>query len=294
MISKPFLAAAGVAALFALVACGESAGSTATSGSAPAVRSGVAAPGSGSGTTVGGAPADTTTVPPVPVVQGPRVIRNASLTVEVRNSQFDNVLTKLIDLSASEGGYVSGSDAVSDTSDRIRTGTITFAVPADKYEETIKVLRGYGTVQSFHATSQDVGGQYADLQSRLKNAEAQRDAMLALLSRATSIGDIVNIQNQVGQIEGQIEQLKGQIDYLDHATSYSTIQVTLREAAVVAPRPQDDLGLQGALHNAVTDFFVTIDFLVVALGALAPYLLLALLGFGAFTIWRRRRMVREA
>jgi len=143
-------------------------------------------------------------------------------------------LTKLIDLSASQGGYVSGSDAVSDTSDRIRTGTITFAVPADKYEETIKVLRGYGTVQSFHATSQDVGGQYADLQSRLKNAEAQRDAMLALLSRATSIGDIVNIQNQVGQIEGQIEQLKGQISYIEHNTTYSTVSVNILEAGAPA------------------------------------------------------------
>jgi len=293
MFSKPFLLAAGVAALLAAVACGQGASSTAASGQAPAVRSGAGAQAPGT-TGSSGAPADTTTVPALPVGQGPRVIRNASLTVEVRNGQFDNVLTKLIDLSASEGGYVSASDAVSDTSDRIRTGTITFAVPADKYEETIKALRGYGTVQAFHATSQDVGAQYVDLHSRLKAAEAQRDAMLALLQRATQISDIINIQNQVGQIEGQIEQLQGQIDYLDHATTYATIGVTLREAAVVAPRPQDDLGLQGALHNAVTDFFVTIDFLVVALGALAPYLLLALGGFGVFTIWRRRRVVREA
>jgi hypothetical protein len=230
----------------------------------------------------------------VPVAQGQRLIRNANLTVEVRNGQFDSVLTKLIDLSASQGGYVSASEAVSDSSDRIRTGTITFAVPSDKYEETIKVLRGYGTVQAFHATSQDVSSQYIDLQSRLKNAEAQRDAMLALLQRATSIADIINIQNQVGQIEGQIEQLKGQISYIEHATTYSTISVTLREAAVVAPRQQDELGLQTALRNAVTYFFVTIDFLVVAFGALAPYLLLGLAAFGAFTFWRRRRVARAS
>jgi len=270
--------------LLALAAC-------AGGGAASTSSGGGSTTSSGRGDAAYQGPAQTapsTTGPAVPIAAGPRVIRNASLTVEVRNGHFDDTLTRLIDLAAREGGYVSGSDAVSDTSDRIRTGTITFAVPAENYEATIKELRGYGTVQAFHASSQDVSSQYVDLQSRLKNAEAQRDAMLALLQRATQISDIINIQNQVGQIEAQIEQLKGQIDYLDHATTYATVSVTLREAAVAAPR-QDQLGLQGAVNTAVADFFFSVDFLVVAVGALAPYLLIGLAAFGAFTFWRRRR-----
>ena len=280
-----FLGALVILALAACSGAAGSGGSSASSSSGPKSGSAVAQPAQRTDT-------GSAAVPVVPVANGPRVIRTASLTLEVGNGRFDDVLTKLIDLSAGEGGYVSASDAGSDGGERIRTGVITFAVPADKYEDTIKQLRGYGTVQAFHATSQDVSSQYVDLQSRLKNAEAQRDAMLALLSRATQIGDIINIQNQVGQIEGQIEQLKGQIDYLDHATTYSTISVTLREAAV-APQPRDELGFQTALRSAVDDFFVSVDFLVVALGALAPYLLLALLGLGAFTLWRRRRVAQE-
>ena len=264
--------------VLALAACGGGGGGSAANSSSP--QSGVAAPAQR---------ADAATVQAVPVAQGPRIIRNASLTLEVANGDFDKVLTRLIDLSANEGGYLSASEAGGDGGDHIRTGTFTFAVPVDRYEETIKTLRGYGTVQSFRAGSQDVSAQYVDLQSRLKNAEAQRDAMLALLTRATQIPDIINIQNQVGQIEAQIEQLKGQIDYLDHATSYSTISVSLREAEVGA---KDQLGLRSALDTALTDFFVSIDFMVIALGALAPYLLLVLAGLGGFVLWRRRRLAR--
>ena len=287
-----FLAVLALPILVAVVAC-SSAASSAGSGSA----AGRPAEATKQGQTDAGAPTTTTTtpkdvVPPLPTGQGPRVVRTASITVQVANGKFDAALTRLIDLAAREGGYVAGSNAVSDGSDRIRTGTITFAVPSDKYEETISEVRASGTVQAFNSSAQDVSAQYVDLQARLKNAEAQRDAMLALLQRATSINDILNIQNQVGQITGQIEQLKGQINYLEHATGFSTVNVTLREAAVAAPRTSDDLGLQGAVHSGVYYFFQSIDFMVVALGALAPYLLIALAGFGIFTAWRRRRPAR--
>lgn len=297
MRSSRFPAALAALALLAVAACSSAASEGGASGSS---SSGAARPPAAAKQGSAGAGAPTSTapsgvadaVPPVPTGQGPRIIRAASLTVQVANGRFDSALTRLIDLAAKEGGYVAGSNAVSDDSERIRTGTITFAVPSDKYEETISQVRAFGTVQAFNSSAQDVSQQYVDLQARLKNAEAQRDAMLALLQRATSINDIINIQNQIGQITGQIEQLKGQISYLEHATGYSTISVTLREAAVLAPRTTDELGIQGALHSAVYDFFQSIDFMVVALGALAPYLLLALAGFGGFTIWRRRRPAR--
>jgi hypothetical protein len=296
MRSSRFLAAMAALAFFAVAACSSaaSAGSTSSGGATrPAEATKQGSGGDAQAPTATAPKGNVTDVGPAPVPGlGPRIIRNASLTVEVANNKFEATLTRLIDLAASAGGYVSASNAVSDSSDRIRTGTITFAVPADKYESTISEIRRYGTVQAFNASAQDVSAQYVDLQARLKNAEAQRDAMLLLLQKATSIPDIITIQNQIGQITGQIEQLKGQISYLEHATTYSTINVTLREAAVVAPRPVDELGFQSALHNAVYYFFQSVNFMVVALGALAPYLLLALVGFGAFTIWRRRRPAR--
>src|SRR5205807_8405918 len=142
-----------------------------------------------------------------------------------------------------EQGYVSGTDAQANpvTNDQIRTGVITFMVPAAKFDETIDALTKMGTVQNEHISGQDVSAQYVDLQARLANEEAQRNAIIALLAKAQSVSDIIAVQNQLGQITGQIEQLKGQIQYIDHNVAFSTITVQITETgAPVTTAPSEN------------------------------------------------------
>ena len=139
---------------------------------------------------------------------------------------------------------------------------------------------------SEHITGQDVSAQYVDLQARLANEEAQRNAMLALLAQAKSINDIITVQNQIGQITQQIEQLKGQIQYLDHNTAYSTVAVTLTEAGAPAPATTADTwGFATALSDAAHNFVTTINYVVSGLGAIGPVLVLVGL---VYLVWRRR------
>jgi hypothetical protein len=158
-------------------------------------------------------------------------------------------------------------------------------IPAAKFDTTVDELRGLGKVQTFHISGQDVSAQYVDLQARLANEEAQRNAMLALLGRAQTVSDIIAVQNQLGQITGQIEQLKGQIQYIDHNVAFSTITITLTEAgAPVASAPSDSWGFASALSDAAHNFVTTINYLITALGAVGPVLVLLGLGYLA---WRR-------
>jgi hypothetical protein len=142
-----------------------------------------------------------------------------------------------------------------------------------------------GTVQNEHISGQDVSAQYVDLQARLANEQAQRNAMLALLAKAQTVSDIIAVQNQLGQITGQIEQLKGQIQYIDHNVAFSTISVSLTEAgAPAANTPSDSWGFASALSDAAHNFVTTINYLVTGLGAIGP--VLVLLGLG-YLVWRR-------
>jgi hypothetical protein len=225
--------------------------------------------------------------PAVPV-QGPQVIRQAQLTVSVAAGSFDSKLADVRALVELEQGFIAGTDAQSSsqTDDRIRSGVVTFMVPAAKYDETIDALSKLGKVQNEHLTGQDVSAQYVDLQARLANEEAQRQAMLALLGRAQSVADIIAIQTQLGQITQQIEELKGQIQYIDHNTTYSTVTVDLIEAgAPVSAQPSDSWGFATALTDAAHNFVTTINYIVSGLGAIGPVVIL--LGLG-FILWRRR------
>ena len=289
-----------VAILVAAAACG-GAGSSSSRGagyasnqSAPNAQTGPGAPSKSVGlpngtTSDGGSTLPSTTVP---ALQGPPVIRQAAISLSVQSGAFDSKLAQVRTLVESEGGYIAGTDAQAGPSDSpqdssIRTGVINFMVPAAHFDTTIDELSKVGKLQSEHITGTDVSAQYVDLNARLANAEAQHQAMLALLARAQNINDIIAVQNQIGQITAQIEQLKGQIKYLDDNTSYSQVAVTLTEAGAPAQATRSDIwGFATALNDAAHNFVTTIDYAVTALGAVGPFLVLFGVGF---LIWRGRR-----
>ena len=234
-----------------------------------------------------------TTKPPVnnavPTIQGPQVIRQAQLTVNVATGSFESKLAAVRSLVQLQGGFISGTDAQAspvNPGEQIRSGVISFMVPAAKFDDTIDQLSKLGKVQNEHISGNDVSAQYVDLQARLANMEAQRNAMLALLGRAQTISDIIAVQNQLGQITQQIEQLKGQISYIEHNTTYSTVSVQLIEAgAPVQTKPVDSWGFASALTDAAHNFVTTINYIITGLGAIGPIVIL--LGLG-YLLWRRR------
>jgi hypothetical protein len=283
-----------VAILVAAAACGGAGGAPSSGGSTTGLQAGEttgqpvpAAPGPkndpsvGTDQTGGGIPNV------VPAVQGPQVIRQAQLTVTVGSGLFYSKLASVRLLVEQEQGYISGTDAQANpvTNDKIRTGVITFMVPATRFDDTIDQLAKLGDIQNEHISGNDVSAQYVDLQARLANQVAQRNAMLALLKKAQSISDIIAVQTQIGQITGQIEQLKGQIQYIEHNTAFSTVTVNLLEAgAPIQTAPRDSWGFVTSISDAAHNFVTTINYVITGLGAIGPIVIL--LGLG-YLLWRR-------
>src|SRR5262249_12045262 len=142
------------------------------------------------------------------VPQGPRVQLTASIALQVPNGRFDAVLNDVIAVARAAGGYMSGQNAqAADEGQPLRSGQGTFEVPASNFDAVVNAIRGKGQAQSVTISSTDVSQQYVDVQARLRNAEAQRDAMLALMQQARTVTDIIQVENQLGQVTGQIEQL---------------------------------------------------------------------------------------
>jgi len=287
-----------IAILVAAAACGSGSSVATSEGPAALPRAIQSGSGSASGapTTINGQPGGTTTPTnpsnagtTVPVLQGPPVIRQAQLSITVGSGTFDSKLSLARTLVEAEGGYIAGTVAQAAPVDsQIRTGVINFMIPAANFDTTIDQLSKVGKVQDEQITGTEVGGQYVDLQTRLANAEAQRSAMLTLLTGAKTISDMIAVQNQIGQITGEIEQLKGQIQYLDDHTSYSALTITMTEAPAIAQAAASDKwGFATALTDAAHNFVATIDYVVVGLGVAGPFLILGGVGY---LLWRRRSL----
>ena len=99
----------------------------------------------------------------------------------------------------------------------------------DNFSAVLKQAQQYGKTSNVSTKATDVTGQYVDLQAQITALQASRQQYLTILAKATSIGDILAVQEQLDSIQSQIEQLQGQLQVLTSETSYSTLNVTVNE-----------------------------------------------------------------
>jgi Domain of unknown function (DUF4349) len=180
--------------------------------------------------------------PPVPaaVAAGTaRVVKNATLTVSLKNGLGDGY-QRAVDAAAGAGGWVQASETGTDQA------TLTLKVPSDKLEGVVGTIRGLGKVTSVAENGEDVTAEYVDLDARISHWQAQEAVFVGLMAKARTIPETIQIQQQLSTIQEQIEQLDGRRKFLDGQTSYSTIRLNLREEGAAAkpdggPVPQSTL-----------------------------------------------------
>ncbi len=220
-----------------------------------------------------------------PEGSGKKMIYTAYISIEVSNvTDAMDVITS----AASElGGFVSGSEYRNDS--RV-SGSITVRIPPDKLGELSNQIDGLGKILSNNLSSQDVTLQYVDLDSRLKNAEAQEKQLLTILEKASEITDILAVRTELGIIQQEIEVYKGQLRYLDNMVDFSTVTVSLTEIYIPeSPEADADKGLLARWGmdyigaNIAKGFKNSLTFIVNAFGfilILLSYLLVPLLIVG--------------
>lgn len=228
---------------------------------------------------------------------GRKVISNASVQLQVKRGTFQTAFDQAALLADKYGGYIVASDSTATGEDNVvRSGTVALRVPAESLPQVLADVARLGEVKSRRIESQDVTEEYVDLKARLANAEVQEKALRALMDRAKTIDDVLQVRQVLAQAQQEIEQLKGRIRFLDEHTSYATVTLSLYEAgAQVAP--SGGWGVGQALKNALHAFIDSSNAILVGLaGALPALILAALLAWIVYQVVRpmlRRRADRE-
>jgi len=253
------------------------------------------APGVG-GTTAGISSGGGTGAGSLPSVIDRKITRTANLEVSV-----DNVLEsvqKVEDIAVVAGGFVSNSSLAVTSSEEdngIETATVKIRVPAEAYTDVLGQLRGIAKeVRSQSEDTQEVTEEYTDLQSRIRNLEATEGRYLDLLSRATTISDILSLEDRLTSVRGQIEEAQGRINVLDDLTDLATISIRLVLPAVVTPVEEE--GSQGWVEdaweeswNASQDVLIVVGSIAIATVVFLPWFLVpTLIGLVAWRILGRR------
>ena len=217
----------------------------------------------------------------------PALIRTAELTVAV-----DDVPAQAAAAGAAAraaGGAVAGDDRSGSGADA--RATVVVKVPPEKMDAMLDQLGRLGHEKSRSSSTQDVTQDVADVDARVASMQASIARVRAILSRAERIGDVVSVEGELSRRTTELESLQARQRALAGQVNYATITLQLTASRAAAPAsPPDRGGFAGGLSNGWHAFTATLGWVFTALGAVLPFLLLALPMAVAWVVLRRRRL----
>jgi hypothetical protein len=238
-------------------------------------------------------PVTTPTTPTLPggaVGQSAKIEQTGTLGLAVGRGRLARTMTQLSALAGAYGGFVANSQTQSGAgSGGAPYGSVTLQLPVQSFSAALRQAQALGRTSGLTTKATDVTGQYVDLQSRITALQDSRQQYLTILAKATTVGDVLAVQEQLDGIQTQIEQLQGQLQVLSSETSYSTLTVTVNEGTPPPPPgPLPESGLVRAWHDSVGGFVAGVEGLVRLAGpVLFALACLGVLLVGGRVLWRR-------
>ncbi|MEU8772504.1 DUF4349 domain-containing protein [Streptomyces sp. NPDC048606] len=301
------LAALALAGVLAVTGCGADGATSASDKAAVAPRGEAAGPAAkpGAGAAEGAAkPGAAEAAPPgaapsaaadakagqQPVAVRPHVIRTGSLSIETTEPQ--KVLAAARRAAEDAGGYVGNESTERGEGGRMGS-TLTLRVPGERFDAVIAALEGGGKLLNRKVEAEDVTERVADVDSRVRSQQASVARVRDMMEKASGLSDVVMLESELSRRQADLESLLAQQAALKDRTAMGTITLSVSEPA---PEPQEkkeekekEPGLGDALSGGWSVFATLVRYLLLALAAVAPFALTAVLVLLGLRTYRRLR-----
>jgi hypothetical protein len=265
------------------VASSSGSSSSAASQAAPADG---AAKSAGSATPELAAPAAGGATAPRPL-SGRRVERNTELALSTARDEVQSVADDVISTTQRFGGIVDTSQI--STSDNEASATFTLRIPTARLDDAIAALSKLAHVSSLSQGATDITGSFVGATDRLKDARAERRALLKALGNATTTQEVDAIKARLRDNRSQIAAIKGELNALRRRANMSQVNVAVAgngHSSGGAWTPGD------AANDALRVLEVAAGVLLIGLAIAIPIALLG--GSGALVARSARRRRRES
>jgi Domain of unknown function (DUF4349) len=143
---------------------------------------------------------------------------------------------------------------------------MTLRIPSDRFEEFgSHVSHNMKQVQVTEQTSKarDVTDQFVDAASRATTLRATQESMQVLLEKATSITDILGVQQELTKLTVDYEAFQARANHLQSQSSLGTWHITIWEQPLDSHddnKPQDLWGMIiRTVHMAMDDAMLVVS-----------------------------------
>lgn len=224
---------------------------------------------------------------------GRSVERTVDLGVRVKTGKLQEAASRVTGITREANGYIASSD-LSLGSKGAGTATFQLRVSSSSLDRAIDRLSALGTVTAQQESSRDITSAVDSAKTRLADARRERTALLAALGKATTAGEIAALRVRIAENRTQIAALDTALQQVQRRADLTTIALTIDAPAKGDPVDDDgSWSIGDAFGDAGSVLATVAGALLVGAAFVAPFALLAALGWGGWA-WRRRRLRERA
>ena len=218
-----------------------------------------------------------------------------TISFDLQTKQYEDTMETLKAEISAMGGYIQQSSSYGDPEYGSAHASLTIRIPEDRYEAFKQFVPTLGNVTYSSEGGEDVTTQYYDTDARLTVLEAQEKRILELLEQASTVEEMLQIENELTRIRTEIEQLTTVLKRYDDLVSFATVSLNISQASeYIVP----DNGFWSRLSRTFQDSLSTaLDVLqtaVLAIVWMAPYLIVVAIIACVIVLVLRRSRKRAA
>jgi hypothetical protein len=196
-----------------------------------------------------------------------KVIQDVSLLLSVND--VSQAIDRIMKIAEENQGYTVSSN-LARGQDWVR-GEVSIKVPSPRLNTVTQAITDLGEIRDKSVSTQDVTEEYYDSQARLAVLNKKEERLLALMDEAKTIEEIIKVENELTRVRTDIEVLQGRLKYLDNATGYSSISVSLNQSSgskVEVPKGTMGKALKSFIESTnnlaefMSDFFIILVALI--------------------------------
>lgn len=218
---------------------------------------------------------DSAGMPSANPVREEKLVYTASVTLE--SEDFEAASDALHQKIASLGGIIVSENAYNLNKKGYggRSMDMTVRIPQENYETFLAGLSDICNVAAVNRYVENLTERYYDNENRLKSYRIQEERLFAMLEKAESVTEMLEIESRLCDVQYQIEALTNTQRTIDNDVRYSTFNLTLAEVKKFTTPEPETFGdkFKEAVGGSVESFGVFSENLLFFFIYVLPYLL---------------------
>lgn len=195
-----------------------------------------------------------------------KIIKNGNLYVQTKD--YDKFLEETSNKIESLGGFIeNNSTEVYQVynDEKLMHGSLKIRVPQEAFYEVIMFFEQTSDIRRKNLNESDVTKEYYEKDNKVKNLEVQEQHLRDLFEKATTVEEMLQIENELRRIRTEIDALNISLADINDRASMSTIELEVEEVKEVNFTIQSE---KGVWERAKEGFIRTVNEIVRGIGNL--------------------------